>query len=301
MERDWPFIDAGDNLVQHIRAAQKFPLLSAEMEQTLSRRWCNHQNIDAARQLVNSHLCLVVKVAVSHRGYGLPVDDLIGEGSLGLMHAVCRFDPGRGVRFATYAIWWIRAAVQEYVLLNWSLVKIGTTTSQKKLFFNLQHIRGHSHEFDENFLKFAHVNRIVDMLQVLKRDVISMRERMTAGPDCSLNVPFAADAQSEWQNLLADDGEVQEAVLAAHEQSAHWMSVLFWALRELTTRERHIIVERRLRKNPVTLENLSQRYGISSERVRQIEVRALEKLHSLMEERSLKSAQSRCEQCTVLM
>jgi RNA polymerase sigma-32 factor len=284
MESARALIDADGSLMRYARAARKFPLLSAEIEQALSRRWRDHYDITAAHQLINSHMRLVVKLAMRYRGYGLSLDDLVGEGQLGLVRAIYRFDPDRGVRFATYAIWWIRAAVQEYVLRNWSLVRIGTTSSQKKLFFNLRRLRSRLQEIDDGPLKPAHVVRIADILKVPRQDVISMNDRMAAGPDCSLNAPSGVDDQSEWQDRLVDGREDQEAVLASQEEIAGRISLLPFALNELTTRERRIIAERHLRESPVTLRELSLRYGISAERVRQLEMRALRKLHNVMKE-----------------
>jgi len=277
MESSHLFANTGDNLPRYIREVHKFPMLSAEVEQDLCNRWREHHDISAAHQLVGSHLRLVVKIALGYRGYGLPSEELIGEGHVGLMRAVCRFDPDRGVRFATYAIWWVRAAIQEYVLRNWSLVKMGTTASQKKLFFNLRRMRGHLREFDDGSLKPEHVSRIANMLRVPEHEVISMNQRM-AGRDRSLNAPIDADSQDEWQTWLVDDSDDQETVLAEREEITHRKSLLPSALEKLTTRERQIVAERHLRESPTTLEDLSRHYGISRERVRQIEARAMTKL-----------------------
>jgi RNA polymerase sigma-32 factor len=252
-------------------------MLSVDVEQALCRRWRDHHDSSAAQQLVSSHLRLVVKIALGYRGYGLPSEELVGEGQVGLMRAVCRFDPDRGVRFATYAIWWVRAAVQEYILRNWSLVKMGTTASQKKLFFNLRRLRGQLQEIDDGVLKSEHVSRIANMLRVPEHEVISMNERM-AGRDRSLNAPIDSDSHEEWQSWLVDDGDDQETVLAEREEIMQRKSLLPPALEKLTTRERHIVAERHLRENPTTLEDLSRHYGISRERVRQIEARAMTKL-----------------------
>jgi RNA polymerase sigma-32 factor len=214
---------------------------------------------------------------MDYRGYGLPSEELIGEGHVGIMRAVCRFDPDRGVRFATYAIWWVRAAIQEYILRNWSLVKMGTTASQKKLFFNLRRMRGHLQEFNDGTLKSEHVSKIAKVLRVPEHEVISMNQRM-AGPDRSLSAPISTDSHSEWQTWLVDDSDDQETVLALCEETAHRKSLLPSAWRELTTRERHIVAERRLRESPTTLKDRSQHYGISRERIRQIEARAMTKL-----------------------
>jgi RNA polymerase sigma-32 factor len=261
----------------YIREIHKFPVLSAEVEQALCRRWRDRHDISAAHQLAESHLRLVVRIAMGYRGYGLPWEELIGEGHVGLMRAVCRFDPDRGVRFSTYAIWWVRASIQDYILHNRSLVKMGTTGSQKKLFYNLRRMLGRLQERDEGTLDPAHVSTIANMLRVPEHEVISMNQRM-ASPDCSLNAPVNADNESEWQNYLTDDSDDQETVLAEREETAYRKSLLPSALGELTARERHIVVERHLKESPVTLEDLSQHYGISRERTRQIEVRAMSKL-----------------------
>lgn len=231
---------------------------------------------------MRSHLRLVVKIARGYRGYGLASDDLIGEGQVGLMRAVCRFDPDRGVRFAAYAVLWVHAAIREYVLRNWSLVRIGTTAAQKKLFFSLRRIRSHLQIVDDGALRPEHVARISEMLRVPEHEVIGMDQRL-AGPDFSLNAPASADGQSEWQGYLVDDGDGQETLVAAGEEAEHRKSLLNAALGRLTTRERHIIVERHLKDTPTRLADLSQHYGISNERVRQIELRAMAKLqHSMV-------------------
>jgi RNA polymerase sigma-32 factor len=270
-------INPGHNLSRYILQTRKFPMLDAEVEQALCRRWRDDNDISAAHQLVGSHLRLVVKIAMGYRGYGLASEELIGEGQVGLMRAVSRFDPDRGVRFSTYAIWWVRAAIQEYILRNWSLVKMGTTSSQKKLFFNLRRMRGYSPEFDDGTMKPEHVSRIANMLRVPEHEVISMDHRMAAR-DLSLNAPIGVDGQGEWQTRLMDDNDDQETMLAEREEAAHRKSLLPAALGKLTTRERHIVVERHLREIPTTLDDLSRHHGISRERVRQIEARAMTKL-----------------------
>jgi RNA polymerase sigma-32 factor len=277
METSRPFVNSGGDLSRYVRETRKFPMLSAEEEQALCHHWRDNHDISAAHRLASSHLRLVAKFAMNYRGYGLPSEDLIGEGHLGLMRAVCRFDPDRGVRFATYATWWVRAAIQEHVLHNWSLVKMGTTAAQKKLFFNLRRVRSHMREFDDRTLQPETSSRIANILCVPEYEVISMSQRM-ASPDVSLNAPVSAGSQSEWLTWLVDDSDDQETLLAEREEFANRKSVLPSALRDLTTRERHIVVERRLREYPATLEDLSQHYGISRERIRQIEVRAMTKL-----------------------
>ena len=269
--------NTGDSVSRYIREVHKFPMLSIDVEQALCRRWHDHHDISAAHHLVGSHLRLVVKIALGYHGYGLPAEELIGEGHVGLMRAVCRFDPDRGVRFATYAIWWVRAAIQEYVLRNWSVVKMGTTASQKKLFFNLRRMRGQLREFDDGAMKPEHISIVANVLRVPEHEVIAMNQRMAAR-DYSLNAPIGADKHGEWQIWLVDDSDDQETALAEREETTQQKSLLPSALRALTTRERHIVVERHLRENPTTLASLSHHYGISRERVRQIEARAMTKL-----------------------
>jgi RNA polymerase sigma-32 factor len=277
MEPSLPSANSGNNLWRYIRETHKFPLLSAEVEQMLCHPWRDHHDISAAHQLARSHLRLVVKIAMRYRGYGLPAEELIGEGHVGLMRAVCRFDPDRGIRFSTYAIWWVRAAIQEYILHNCSLVKMGTTAAQKKLFFNLRRMRDHSREFDKGTLRPEHAAGIANVLRVPAHEVITMSQRM-AGPDRSLNAPPGADGESEWQSWLVDDSDSQETELAEREETAQQKALLPSAWSELTMRERHIVVERWLRERPTTLADLSQHYGVSRERIRRIEARAMIKL-----------------------
>jgi RNA polymerase sigma-32 factor len=260
----------------YFRALRATPMLSPETEQALAYRWRDRHDTAAGHQLVASHLRLVVKIAKGYRGYGLPLDDLIGEGHVGLMRSLCRFDPDRGARFATYAIWWVHAAIREYVLNNWSLVKVGTTPARKKLFFSLRRLRGQLQALDDGALKPEHVTKIATMLNVPEHEVTSMNERMT-GPDHSLNAP-GIDGQGEWQTSLADDTESQEASLAEREEAAQRKSLLMSGLKDLSQRERHIVIERHLQENPLPLRSLSEQFGISNERVRQIEASALSKL-----------------------
>jgi RNA polymerase sigma-32 factor len=269
--------NSGDGLSRYVHRIRAFPILSPEAEQDLCRRWCDRYDISAADQLVGSHLRLVVKIARGYRGYGLPIEDLVGEGQVGLMRAICRFDPDRGVRFATYALWWVRAAIQAYVLHNWSLVKIGTTGAQRKLFFNLRRVRRSIQVFDDRALSSQHVTEIAEMLGVPEREVISMDQRM-AGPDCSLNAPLGADGQDDWQSHLVDDEPGQETRMTDNEETTQRTALLNTALRRLSARERDIVVSRRLQESPVTLADLSQRHGVSEERVRQIELRSIDKL-----------------------
>ncbi len=269
------------NLTRYLQEIRKFPMLAPEEELSLSRQWRDHEDMAAAHKLVTSHLRLVAKIAMGYRGYGLPVGELISEGNVGMMQAVKRFDPERGFRLATYAMWWIRAAIQEYILHSWSLVKMGTTAAQKKLFFNLRRLKGQMQAIDDGDLKPEHVARIAHVLDVPEQDVVSMNRRLSA-PDHSLNAPVRADSEGEWQDWLVDESDSQESELAEREEMSGRKTLLTGALKSLNERERHILIERRLKDNPTTLEDLSQQYGISRERVRQIEVRAFEKLQKAM-------------------
>jgi RNA polymerase sigma-32 factor len=269
------------NLSRYLQEIRKFPMLSAEEELELARRWRDAQDERAAHRLVTSHLRLVAKIAMGYRGYGLPVGELISEGNVGMMQAVKRFDPDRGFRLATYAMWWIRAAIQEYILHSWSLVKMGTTAAQKKLFFNLRRLKGQMAALEEGDLQPEQVAKIAHALQVPEQDVVSMNRRL-ASADHSLNAPVRADSEGEWQDWLVDDQESQEEELAEREDMSNRRQLLNHALKTLNERERHILIERRLKDEPTTLEELSQQYNISRERVRQIEVRAFEKLQKSM-------------------
>ncbi len=271
------------NLSRYLQEIRKFPMLAPDEELALSKAWKDNQDMEAAHKLVTSHLRLVAKIAMGYRGYGLPVGELISEGNVGMMQAVKRFDPDRGFRLATYAMWWIRAAIQEYILHSWSLVKMGTTAAQKKLFFNLRRLKGQMQAIDDGDLKPEHVAKISRVLQVPEQDVVSMNRRLAA-PDHSLNAPVRADSEGEWQDWLVDEGQSQEAELADREELTGRKALLSNALRTLNEREKHILIERRLKDNPTTLEELSQQYGISRERVRQIEVRAFEKLQKSMKQ-----------------
>jgi RNA polymerase sigma-32 factor len=269
------------NLSRYLQEIRKFPMLTAEEELALSKRWRDHEDLEAAHKLVTSHLRLVAKIAMGYRGYGLPVGELISEGNVGMMQAVKRFDPDRGFRLATYAMWWIRAAIQEYILHSWSLVKMGTTAAQKKLFFNLRRLKGQMQAIEDGDLQPEQVAKIATTLGVPEQDVVSMNRRLAA-PDHSLNAPVRADSEGEWQDWLVDEGESQETELADREELSGRKALLGGALKGLNDRERHILIERRLKDNPTTLEELSQQYNISRERVRQIEVRAFEKLQKAM-------------------
>ena len=265
----------------YLNEISKFPMLSFEEEQGLAYSWRDEQDVEAAHKLVTTHLRLVAKVAMGYRGYGLPVAELIAEGNIGMMQAVKRFDPDRGFRLATYAIWWIRAAIQEYILHSWSLVKMGTTAAQKKLFFNLRRLKGQMQAMDDGDLQPEQVTSIARTLDVPEVDVISMNDRMAA-PDHSLNASVRVEGEGEWQDLLTDGSDSPETVVAERQELSSRRSLLSAALQKLNQRERHIIVERRLRDAPTTLEGLSHHYGISRERVRQIETRALQKLRKSM-------------------
>ena len=269
------------NLSRYLQDIRKFPMLRPEEELELARRWRDTEDEQAAHRLVTSHLRLVAMIAMGYRGYGLPVGELISEGNVGMMQAVKRFDPDRGFRLATYAMWWIRAAIQEYILHSWSLVKMGTTAAQKKLFFNLRRLKGQMAAFEEGDLQPEQVAKIAHTLQVPEQDVVSMNRRLSA-PDNSLNAPLRADSEGEWQDWLVDDSDNQETVLAEAEDMGNRKQLLGDALKTLNERERHILIERRLKDEPTTLEELSQQYNISRERVRQIEVRAFEKLQKSM-------------------
>ncbi|MEM7223900.1 MAG: RNA polymerase sigma factor RpoH [Pseudomonadota bacterium] len=265
------------NLSRYLQDIRKFPMLENDEEFMLAKRWREDDDVDAAHKLVTSHLRLVAKIAMGYRGYGLPLSELISEGNVGMMQAVKRFDPDRGFRLATYAMWWIRAAIQEYILHSWSLVKMGTTAAQKKLFFNLRKLKGQLKAIEEGDLSPENVAKIAETLNVPEDDVVQMNRRLAA-PDHSLNAPLRIDGEGEWQDWLVDETEDQESSLAESEELGKRRVLLTAALDTLNERERHILQERRLKENPTTLEELSQEYGISRERVRQIEVRAFEKL-----------------------
>jgi RNA polymerase sigma-32 factor len=281
-------------LSRYLSEIRKFPMLAKDEEFMLAKAWQEHQDPEAAHRLVTSHLRLVAKIAMGYRGYGLPIGEVISEGNVGLMQAVKKFDPDKGFRLATYAMWWIRASIQEYILRSWSLVKMGTTAAQKKLFFNLRKAKSEISALEEGDLHPDQVHQIATKLGVLDEEVISMNRRL-AGGDASLNAPLRADGESEWQDWLVDDTTPsQESVVADNEERSIRMSLLEEAMAELTERERHILTERRLKDDPTTLEELASEYGVSRERVRQIEVRAFEKLQKAMrtaaEERHLVTA-----------
>jgi RNA polymerase sigma-32 factor len=272
--------EAGLN--RYLAEIKKFPILSPEEEFMLAKRWTEHQDTDAAAKLVNSHLRLVAKIAMGYRGYGLPTSELISEGNVGLMQGVKKFEPERGFRLATYAMWWIRASIQEYILRSWSLVKMGTTAAQKKLFFNLRRMKNRIEAFEEGDLKPEDVTKIATDLGVTEEDVISMNRRMAMGGDTSLNVPLREDGEGTWQDWLVDAEPLQDERVADAEETKVRHDLLIEAMGALNDREKHILTERRLSDDPKTLEELSQVYNVSRERIRQIEVRAFEKLQKAL-------------------
>lgn len=265
------------NLSRYLQEIRKFPMLTLDEEQDLSQRWAKHGDEAAADRMVTSHLRLVAKIAMGYRGYGLPVAELISEGNVGMMQAVQRFDPDKGFRLSTYAMWWIRAAIQEYILHSWSMVKMGTTAAQKKLFFNLRRLKGQMSAYEDGDLTPEHVEQISVRLGVSEHEVVNMNRRLS-GPDSSLNAPVRLDGDGEWQDWLEDDRDSQEDQLGKFQELIRRRQLLAGAMKGLSQRERTILTERRLKEVPATLENLSQSFGISRERVRQIEVRAFEKL-----------------------
>ena len=277
-----PALGPDASLNRYLSEVRKFPLLAPEEEYMLAKRWQEHQDPEAATRLVTSHLRLVAKIAMGYRGYGLPVSELIAEGNIGLMQGVKKFEPERGFRLATYAMWWIKASMQEYILRSWSLVKIGTTAAQKKLFFNLRRMKGKLAAIEDGDLHPDDVKKIATDLGVPEEDVVQMNRRMAKGGDTSLNAPLREDGEGEWQDWLADDGPSQETVAADKQEADIRHDLLREALLTLNDRERHILTQRRLIDEPQTLEDLSQEYEISRERVRQIEVRAFEKLQKEM-------------------
>ncbi|HXP12098.1 MAG TPA: RNA polymerase sigma factor RpoH [Stellaceae bacterium] len=283
--RALPTISSEGNLARYLQEIRKFPMLQPEEEYMLAKRWREHGDRDAAHKLVTSHLRLVAKIAMGYRGYGLPLAELISEGNVGMMQAVKRFDPERGFRLATYAMWWIRAAIQEYVLHSWSLVKMGTTAAQKKLFFNLRKINGQLQAIEEGDLSPENVKKIATELGVPEEDVVNMNRRLAA-PDNSLNAPLRAESEGEWQDWLVDESPDQEDRLGERQELGLRRDLLREAMKLLTGRERDILVERRLQDEPATLEDLSVKYGVSRERVRQIEVRAFEKLQKAIKSKA---------------
>ena len=280
-----PALSGEQSLNRYLSEIRKFPILTAEQEYMLAKRYQEHEDPKAAAQLVSSHLRLVAKIAMGYRGYGLPVSDLISEGNVGLMQGVKKFEPDRGFRLATYAMWWIKASMQEFILRSWSLVKMGTTAAQKKLFFNLRRMKKQLEAYEDSDLRPEDVTKIATDLGVPEQEVINMNRRMMMGGDASLNVSLRGDEEGsgQWQDWLADDRPLQDETVADAEESQMRKGMLSEAMESLNERERHILIERRLTDKPQTLEELSQAYEVSRERIRQIEVRAFEKLQKAMQ------------------
>jgi RNA polymerase sigma-32 factor len=282
-----PTISSEGGLQRYLQEIRQFPMLQPEEEFMLAKSWREHGDRKAAHKLVTSHLRLVAKIAMGYRGYGLPIGEVISEGNVGLMQAVKRFEPDKGFRLATYAMWWIKASIQEFILRSWSLVKMGTTASQKKLFFNLRKVKGHIQALDEGDLRPDQVAEISRRLGVPTEDVISMNRRLSG--DASLNAPVRMDAEGEWQDWLVDETPDQESTLARDEESSMRHEMLTEAMEKLNDRERRVFEARRLRDDPVTLEDLSQEFGVSRERIRQIEVRAFEKVQKAVKAAATKA------------
>ena len=280
-----PALGGEQSLNRYLSEIKKYPVLTAEQEFMLAKRYEEHEDPDAAAQLVTSHLRLVAKIAMGYRGYGLPVSDLISEGNVGLMQGVKKFEPDRGFRLATYAMWWIKASMQEFILRSWSLVKMGTTAAQKKLFFNLRRMKKQLEAYEDTDLSPEDVTKIATDLGVPEQEVVNMNRRMMMGGDGSLNVPMrnGEDGSGEWQDWLTDDRPLQDETVADAEEATVRHEMLVEAMDALNEREQHILTERRLTENPQTLEELSQVYSVSRERIRQIEVRAFEKLQKAMQ------------------
>ncbi len=277
-----PTLGGEDGLNRYLTEIKKYPLLTAEQEYMLAKRYAEHQDPEAAAQLVTSHLRLVAKIAMGYRGYGLPVSELISEGNIGLMQGVKKFEPDRGFRLATYAMWWIKASMQEFILRSWSLVKIGTTAAQKKLFFNLRRMKKNLDAYEDSDLHPDDVTTIATKLGVSETEVVNMNRRMMMGGDASLNISFNEDGEGQWQDMLEDSGPLQDQTVADAQETTMRHAMLGEAMQSLNEREQHILTQRRLIEDPQTLEELSQHYSVSRERVRQIEVRAFEKLQKAM-------------------
>jgi len=290
-----PSVSAHGGLTRYLEEIRQFPMLEPQQEYMLAKSWREHDDRDAAHELVTSHLRLVARIAMGYRGYGLPIGEVISEGNVGLMQAVKRFDPDKGFRLATYAMWWIRAAIQEYILRSWSLVKMGTTAAQKKLFFNLRKIKGQLKALEEGDLRPDQVKQIATRLGVSEDDVVSMNRRL--GGDSSLNAPVRNDAESgEWMDWLVDDTAIdQETALAESEEQEQRRGMLHDALKDLNERERRVFEARRLSEDPLTLEQLSTEFGVSRERIRQIEVRAFEKVQKAVQKAAAAAEQPELE------
>jgi len=277
-----PALGGEQSLNRYLSEIRKFPVLAPEQEYMLAKRYSEHEDPAAAAQLVTSHLRLVAKIAMGYRGYGLPVSELISEGNIGLMQGVKKFEPERGFRLATYAMWWIKASIQEYILRSWSLVKMGTTAAQKKLFFNLRRMKKNLDAYEDTDLHPRDVTKIATTLGVSEQEVVNMNRRMMMGGDASLNVSLREEGEGQWQDILADDRPLQDQTVAEAEEATVRHDMLVEAMGSLNERERDILMERRLTEDPKTLEELSQVYSVSRERVRQIEVRAFEKVQKAM-------------------
>ncbi|MFC0588515.1 RNA polymerase sigma factor RpoH [Novosphingobium aquiterrae] len=277
-----PSLSGEQGLNRYLAEIKKFPLLTPEQEYMLAKRYAEHQDPEAAKQLVTSHLRLVAKIAMGYRGYGLPVSELIAEGNIGLMQGVKKFEPDRGFRLATYAMWWIKASIQEFILRSWSLVKMGTTAAQKKLFFNLRRMKKNLDAYEDSDLHPDQVRKIATDLGVSEQEVVNMNRRMMMGGDASLNISFNEDGEGQWQDLLEDNGPLQDKIVEDAQEASTRHALLVEAMDTLNDREKHILTQRRLIDDPQTLEELSQEYNVSRERVRQIEVRAFEKLQKAM-------------------
>jgi RNA polymerase sigma-32 factor len=278
-----PIVPSENGVARYLRDIWRFPVLTADEEYMLALRWREHGDVDAAHKLVTSHLRLVAKIAMKYRGYGLPVADLLSEGNIGLMKAVKKFEPERGFRLATYAIWWIKAAMTEYVLRSWSLVRMGTMAAQKKMFFNLRRLKSRLEILDNGDISFDDARALAKRLNVSEEEIVDMNRRISSR-DASLNTPLGEEEGMEFQDTLVDDSPSPEALAIRGDEASRRRRMLVDALKTLNERERHIFVERRLKDDPVTLEELGQQYGISRERVRQLEARAFEKVQGLVRE-----------------
>jgi RNA polymerase sigma-32 factor len=282
-----PSVSSEGGLARYLQEIRQFPMLQPDEEFMLAKRWKEHGDREAAHRLVTSHLRLVAKIAMGYRGYGLPISEVVSEGNVGLMQAVKRFEPDKGFRLATYAMWWIKASIQEFILRSWSLVKMGTTASQKKLFFNLRKVKGQIQALEEGDLRPDQVKEISRRLGVPEEDVVSMNRRLSG--DASLNAPVRAESEGEWQDWLVDDTETQEDTLVENEEKRLRLDLLTEAMEKLTDRERRVFAARRMQEEPATLEDLSQEFGVSRERIRQIEVRAFEKVQKAVKNAAQKA------------
>ena len=282
-----PSVSSEGGLGRYLQEIRQFPMLQPDEEFMLAKRWKEHGDREAAHKLVTSHLRLVAKIAMGYRGYGLPISEVVSEGNVGLMQAVKRFEPDKGFRLATYAMWWIKASIQEFILRSWSLVKMGTTASQKKLFFNLRKVKGQIQALEEGDLRPDQVKEIAHRLGVPEEDVVSMNRRLSG--DASLNAPVRAESEGEWQDWLVDDADTQEDVLVENEEKRMRLDLLSEAMEKLTDRERRVFEARRMQEEPATLEDLSQEFGVSRERIRQIEVRAFEKVQKAVKNAAQKA------------